>query len=343
MKKIIAYALVILIAMSACKKEDVANNVIQKATKVELNITSKDIKVDDKPFTLKVTTTPINLEIMGVWSSSNSSIASVDDKGLVTPVSVGTANIKFTLSENVFAHCEVNVLEPIIEAGGVSLSDENVSIVNGETFQLNATIDSDKVTDKTLTWKSYNEDVATVDNYGEITAVGIGSAIIVVETANRHRATCNVTVVHPAFAINPNMIGTWTGVKMELIRLSDGKVFDENTMGDEFHLYEDFYESQRTRYSYELAKDGSMKMFVPLKGYKTGFIKGDISDGGYEDVYVGDFIVNRLQVVGETEIEEISGDNNLSKQTIVFKDELVEIRLPYISGIDMKVYYKVTK
>lgn len=346
MKRIIAFGLGVLLVMSACEKDDETSKVLQNATKVELSITSKEIKVDDKPFALKVSTTPVNLGDMGVWSSSNSSVASVDEKGLVTPLGKGSVNITCTFSEKIFASCEVKVTENIVEAIGVSFSENKISIVNGETYQLEANIDSDKVTDKTLIWESYNEDVAMVDDDGEITAIGLGTAVIVVETSNRYRAKCRVTVVKPGFAINTKMIGTWTGIKMELVSQSDGKIYDESAIGGLLKAgsnVEDFCEDVRTSYFYELMADGSIKMFMSLKGGIKGYLKGNISDGGSENTFTADFVTNRIQVVGEKEDEEMSGIEDLAKQTIVYKDKLVEIQVPFGSGFDLKVYYKVTK
>jgi hypothetical protein len=332
--------------MSACEKDDETSKILQNATKVELSITSKEIKVDDKPFTLKVTTTPINLQEMGVWSSSNSSVASVDEKGLVTPLGKGSVNITCTFSEKIFATCEVKVSENIVESVGVSLVVNKISIANGETYQLKANIDSDKVTDKTLIWESYNEDVAMVDDDGEIIAVGLGTAVIVVETSNRFRAKCRVTVVHPDFAINQKMVGTWTGIRMELISQSDGKIYDEAAIGGLLKSgsdVESFCESVRTTYFYELAADGSLKMFMSLKGNTTGYLKGKMSDGGSENTFTADFVTSRIQVVGEDEDEDMSGVEELAKQTIIYKDKLVVIQVPFGSGFDFKVYYKVTK
>ncbi|MGB5989438.1 MAG: Ig-like domain-containing protein [Marinifilaceae bacterium] len=346
MKRMIALGLGILLVMSACEKDDETSKVLQNATKVELSITNKEIKVDDKPFTLKVSTTPVNLEKNGVWSSSNSSVASVDENGLVTPLGKGSANITCSFSEKIFATCDVKVIENIVEATGVSLTLNKISVVNGETYQLEANIDSDKVTEKTLIWESYNEDVAMVDDDGEITAVGLGTAVIVVETSNRYRAKCRVTVVKPGFVLDTKMIGTWTGIRMELISQSDGKIYDEAAIGGLLKAGSDieaFCEDVRTSYSYDLLADGSLKMFMSLKGGTKGYLKGVISDGGSENTFTADFVVDRIQVVGEAEDEEMSGVESLAKQTIVYKNKLVEIQVPFGSGYDLKVYYKVTK
>ena len=56
-----------------------------------------------------------------------------------------------------------------------------------------ATVLPEEATDKTLTWTSDDETVATVDN-GVVTAVANGEAVITVSSANGKTATCAVTV-----------------------------------------------------------------------------------------------------------------------------------------------------
>ena len=60
-----------------------------------------------------------------------------------------------------------------------------------------ATINPSETTDdKTLTWKSSNEEVATVDSQGKVTALKAGNATITVTTTNGKEATCEVTVIN---------------------------------------------------------------------------------------------------------------------------------------------------
>lgn len=82
----------------------------------------------------------------------------------------------------------------IVNAESITLDKQELSLNVGDTATLAATIFPENTTDKTLAWKSDNEDVASVTD-GVITAIGAGSAIITVVTVNNLSATCNVTVI----------------------------------------------------------------------------------------------------------------------------------------------------
>ena len=80
-----------------------------QVTDVELDITQKALNVGDT-FTLTATVKPDNATDKSVtWSSSNTSVATVDENGVVTAVSEGTATITATASNGVEASCAVTV------------------------------------------------------------------------------------------------------------------------------------------------------------------------------------------------------------------------------------------
>lgn len=77
----------------------------------------------------------------------------------------------------------------------VELDKTTAEVEEGCTVQLTATINPDNTTeDKTLTWKSSDEKVATVDKDGKVTAVKAGTATITVTASNGKTAECKITV-----------------------------------------------------------------------------------------------------------------------------------------------------
>ncbi len=88
-----------------------------------------------------------------------------------------------------------------VPAQSVLLDKNSISINKNETYQLNAVISPENCTDKTLKWKSENEDVATVSDGGLVKAIGAGDTRIIVTTANGKRDVCDVTVYVPAVSI----------------------------------------------------------------------------------------------------------------------------------------------
>ena len=78
---------------------------------------------------------------------------------------------------------------------GVTLDQEELTLAVGATETLTATVAPDNATDKTVTWKSGKESVATVDQKGKVTAVGQGTTTITVTTKDGEKeAYCKVTV-----------------------------------------------------------------------------------------------------------------------------------------------------
>ena len=77
----------------------------------------------------------------------------------------------------------------------VLLDKTSLGLTEDETAQLNATVKPDNATNKAVTWSSSNENVATVDQNGNVKAVGAGTATITVATEDGNKtATCTVTV-----------------------------------------------------------------------------------------------------------------------------------------------------
>ena len=79
-----------------------------------------------------------------------------------------------------------------IEVTGVSLNTTSKSMIVNTTDKLVATVVPDNASDKTVTWSSDNTSVITVDQNGNIKAVGLGEANITVKTANGKTASAKV-------------------------------------------------------------------------------------------------------------------------------------------------------
>ena len=78
----------------------------------------------------------------------------------------------------------------------VSLNTTYSKLNVGDTLKLEAIINPSNATDKTVTWESSNDSVATVDNSGNVRAVGEGNVTITVKTNDQSKsATCSIDVV----------------------------------------------------------------------------------------------------------------------------------------------------
>lgn len=83
-----------------------------------------------------------------------------------------------------------------IAVTGISLDNTELTLTADETAVLTATVEPDNATDKTVTWTSSDDTVATVEN-GTVTAVAAGTATITAQ-AGEQTAECAVTVEAPA-------------------------------------------------------------------------------------------------------------------------------------------------
>ncbi|NLR17686.1 hypothetical protein HC026_01995 [Lactobacillus sp. LC28-10] len=84
-----------------------------------------------------------------------------------------------------------------VSVTGVTLDNPTLSVGTGATGQLKATVAPTNATDKTVTWSSSDDTVATVDTTGKVTGVKAGTATITA-TASGKTATSAVTVTEAA-------------------------------------------------------------------------------------------------------------------------------------------------
>ncbi|MDE5744577.1 MAG: Ig-like domain-containing protein [Paramuribaculum sp.] len=169
---------------------------------VEIEVVNPELTVGEST-TLKAIITPENAtDITVTWSSSDESVATVDANGLVTAIKTGKAIITATTKNGLKATCEVTVVPETVTASGLTIDIEEVEMVEAATLQLTATVTPENATDRTVTWGSSDESVATVDANGLVTAIKTGKAIITATTKNGLKATCKVTVTAKPSGIN---------------------------------------------------------------------------------------------------------------------------------------------
>ena len=125
------------------------------------------------------------------WSTSNAAVATVDE-GLVTAIAKGTAIITAKAGE-MTATCEVTVLHEEVPVESISLDKTELTMVLQEEVTLVATLLPENADDKSVTWSSSDESVATVSATGVVKAVGEGEAVITA-THGKLTATCEISV-----------------------------------------------------------------------------------------------------------------------------------------------------
>ena len=189
-----------------------------QATGITLDKTEKTMDISDFLW-LTATVYPDNTyDKTVIWSSSNESVVTVDYKGFVTPVNPGSAIITATCGD-VSATCAIIVISLVTD---ISLEPERVNMYVNETIHVQPTIYPSNATNKKISWDSYNDAIATVDDQGNITAVAPGETIIMASSTDTSGiyALCYITV-KPALAesltISPE---SWNGTVGESIDIT---------------------------------------------------------------------------------------------------------------------------
>ena len=167
----------------------------QGVTSITLDKTSIRLN-EGQEQTLTPTVNPSNAADKSLnWSSSNTSVATVDAEGKVTAISKGSAKIKAEAKDGSgkYATCSVTVNRLV---SSIQLNKTSISIYNGKTKALTATVTPSDATNTAVTWTSSNTSVATVSSSGVVTGEARGTATITVTAKDGSgvKATCEVEV-----------------------------------------------------------------------------------------------------------------------------------------------------
>lgn len=165
-------------------------------TGVNLNKESTTISYGESE-TLTAVVSPDDADNKSVtWDSSDKSVATVDENGLVTAVGSGTADIIVTTVDGeLTATCHVTVPPTVISVNSITVSPADVAVYDGGTAQLTVTFDPAGASNRNVSWSSDNEEVATVSDEGLVTGVAEGTAHITATSEDGGKTdTITVTV-----------------------------------------------------------------------------------------------------------------------------------------------------
>lgn len=155
--------------------------------------------------TLSASITPSNSTDTITWSSSDTTIATVNNSGKVTAVKAGTVTITARANANVAGTATITVqaqTPTTVPATAVTVSPMSVSLNVSETATITASMTPSNTTDS-ITWSSSDTTVVTVNNAGKITAVKAGTATITARANANVAGTVTVTVQEQTAPTNP--------------------------------------------------------------------------------------------------------------------------------------------
>ena len=174
--------------------------------KTELTLTEGETE------TLTATVKPDNADNRKVtWSSDRTEVATVGGDGRVTAVKAGEAVVTVTTEDGgKTASCKVTVKAKVVGVTDVTLDKTELTLTEGETETLTATVKPDNADNRKVTWSSDKTEIATVDGAGKVTAVKAGEATVTVTTEDGGKtATCKVTVKAKAVPVTGVEVNPW--------------------------------------------------------------------------------------------------------------------------------------
>lgn len=152
-------------------------------------------------FSLEFAYTPIDATLQEViWSSSDESIATVNESGNVKALAAGIVNITATSKfyPEISSTCEVTIVGEQVDPTGISLDVTAQEIKVGEDLEITATIEPAEATDKTVSWETSDGTIVSVDASGLVTGLAVGGPVTITAKSNADEtifATAQITVI----------------------------------------------------------------------------------------------------------------------------------------------------
>lgn len=264
------------------------------------------------------------------FESSNSNVAAVSEGGVVTAVSAGTATIKCTAPNGVTASCTVQVT---VALSSIVLDNSELTVNIGETSKLVATFEPENATVTEIVWQTSDQKIVSVDQNGNLTAVGVGEAIISASTPDGElTASCIVTVIDPSVSI---------GFESTDITLKLGSEVDDHITLIPIVTPENPNETFTWSSSNDKIVSVSASGIIRAKELGTAVITVKCSSGAVASVNV---TVEKAPIVIPIESVEISSPSESGGIVTVTEGQYIDINVTFTpsNATDTEYSFKIT-
>lgn len=154
-----------------------------------------------------------------VYSSDNSSIASVDNTGYIKANAVGVTTIRVKTKDGLIGDSVSVIVEEsgsyIINPTALKITAPSSSLKIGERLTISAEVSPSNATDKTVKWQSSDPSIASVSN-GVVSGIKAGTVTITVTTSNGISQKMTITVVSNTINVSGIKINNGTSYQMEI-------------------------------------------------------------------------------------------------------------------------------
>lgn len=206
----------------------------------------------------------------------------------------------------------------------VTLSQDKADLTKvGETLQLTATVKPSYADNKTITWKSSDEKVATVDKDGKVTAVANGTATITATSVDgKHSATAVITV-----KIAPEKL-TLTAENKTLTKVGDTLQITAKIEPD--NAYDKLIWKSSDERVATVDADGK----VTAAGNGKAIITATI-----EDSKLSESVTITVKIPEKPAVNAITGYGNLKARSVTQTNNSIKVEWSRLSGADGYIVY----
>ena len=199
--KLIIFAVVAALFVLSCKNYTLPATVVP-VSEISVNSNQTDVSLAiGSSYQLQAKVLPENATDKKItYTSNNPAVASVNEEGVITALSAGSAKITITASNDISK--EINVTVTAVSVTDIvfdpALPGNPLLLSVGGNCPIHAKVQPENATDKNLTYTSDNEGVAAVDAGGLIIGKAVGSAKITIKASNgvSKEITVTVTTTH---------------------------------------------------------------------------------------------------------------------------------------------------
>ena len=161
----------------------------------EINFSDKNIKLkvnEEKVLSYQIL--PKNANISNFkFTSSNSSIVSVNNTGIIKGIKKGNATITMIVNNKIRNSINITVEDNAVLPNKINMI-QAITLDTGSVYKLNVEIEPRNATNKSVVYSSSNPSVVSVDSNGIIVGLKEGTSTITVKTHNNITSTCLITV-----------------------------------------------------------------------------------------------------------------------------------------------------
>ncbi len=183
---------------------------------------------------------------------------------------------------------EANGQDQVIPVTDISVFPESLILEIGQIHMISASVEPANATDKTVTWRSFDEDIATVDSEGVVTAVNYGITVIEASAGERHYDYCIIRVDDAANTRHKISGRLYSGVNGSLVTYANVTLTDKdgNKSRDYVSILGEFeFNVKNGTYTLEIYE------------INQGYYKKEITVNG-NDIELGDILLDGYYIRG---------------------------------------------